>query len=161
MPINLIKNVVRMVNNIEFFKHKINGLFLLFQACYLHDISMVIHPNIASFNESNPDSEVLISQWMDEMLKIENDVTRTFKEDHFSLAEIFQLRKKIGRLQVEAFQKVSIFLRTRSEVPIRKTALNTSEVGRKESCLIFQKLKLIRLQKFQKVMVGIAYTCIA
>lgn len=44
---------------------------------------MVIHPNIASFNESNPDSEVLISQWMDEMLKIENDVTRTFKEDHF------------------------------------------------------------------------------
>ena len=55
---------------------------------------MVIHPNIASFNESNPDSEVLISQWMDEMLKIENDVTRTFKEDHFSLAEILQLRKK-------------------------------------------------------------------
>lgn len=46
---------------------------------------------------------------MDEMLKIENDVTRTFKEGHFSLAEIFQLRKKIGRLQVEAFQKVFNF----------------------------------------------------
>ena len=98
-----------MVNNIDFLNIKSTDYFLLFQACYLHDISMVIHPNIASFNESNPDSEVLISQWMDEMLKIENDVTRTFKEDHFSLAEIFQLRKKIGRLQVEAFQKVFNF----------------------------------------------------
>ena len=107
--INLIKNVVRMVNNIDFLNIKSTDYFLLFQACYLHDISMVIHPNIASFNESNPDSEVLISQWMDEMLKIENDVTRTFKEGHFSLAEIFQLRKKIGRLQVEAFQKVFNF----------------------------------------------------
>lgn len=82
------------------------------------------------------------------------------KKTIFSSRNI-SITEKIGRLQVEAFQKVFNFLRTRSEVPIRKTALNTSEVGRKESCLIFQKLKLIRLQKFQKVMVGIAYTCIA
>ena len=134
---------------------------MLFQACYLHDISMVIHPNIASFNESNPDSEVLISQWMDEMLKIENDVTRTFKEDHFSLAEIFQLRKKIGRLQVEAFQKVFNFFENKVRSTHPQDSAKYIRSWQKGSCLIFQKLKLIRLQKFQKVMVGIAYTCIA
>jgi len=68
--INLIKNVVRLINNVDFLNLKSNDYFLLFNACYLHDISMVIHPNVASFNDTNSKAEKLVSKWLKRVIDI-------------------------------------------------------------------------------------------
>lgn len=107
--VTLIKNVVRLVNNVDFLNLKSNDYFLLFQACYLHDISMVIHPNVASFNESNPMAEHLVSSWMYNMMSVQEKVENAFKNDSFSLREINKIRKDLGRMLVNAFQEVFDF----------------------------------------------------
>ena len=105
----LIKNVIKQVNNIDYFNLKAIDYFLLFQACYLHDISMVIHPKVSSFNETNPDAENIISQWMYEIRRISQDISNTFEDNRFNNEKVFKLRKEIGRVLIKAFQEVFDF----------------------------------------------------
>ena len=107
--IMLIKNVIRLVNNIDFLNLKSNDYFLLFQACYLHDVSMVVHPNVASFNESNPSAENIVSHWIHDIESFHRDIDDAFRSDSFSLEGIYLLRKNIGRALVTAFQEVFDF----------------------------------------------------
>lgn len=111
--VTLVKNVVRLVNNIDFLNLKSNDYFLLFQACYLHDISMVIHPKLASFNECNPKAEHLISNWMYKMTDIKNKVENAFKNGNFSQQNINQIRKNIGYMLLEAYEDVFNFFETK------------------------------------------------
>lgn len=111
--VTLVKNVVRLVNNIDFLNLKSNDYFLLFQACYLHDISMVIHPKLASFNECNPKAEHLISNWMYKMTDIKNKVEDAFKNGNFSQQNINQIRKNIGYMLLEAYEDVFNFFETK------------------------------------------------
>ena len=78
--------------------------FLLFNACYLHDISMVIHPNIASFNDSNTKSEQLISKWLKRMMTFNERIDYIYKSDKFAMDEIHRIRKEMGFSLIEAFQ---------------------------------------------------------
>lgn len=111
--INLIKNVVRLVNNIDFLNLKSNDFFLLFNACYLHDISMVIHPNVSSFNDSNIKSEQLISKWLKRMLVFNEKIDQAYSSDKFIMSEIHRMRKNMGRSLIEAFQDIFEFFETR------------------------------------------------
>lgn len=115
--INLIKNVVRLINNVDFLNLKSNDYFLLFNACYLHDISMVIHPNVASFNDSNVKAEQLISKWVKKMLKFSEDIENAYNSDGFKISEIHRIRKEIGLSLVEAFQDVFDFFENRVRTP--------------------------------------------
>lgn len=107
--LNLIKNVVRLTNNVDYLNLKSNDYFLLFQACYLHDISMVIHPNIASFNESSPEAEQMVSDWIFKIEGISEKINAALKDNHFSLEGINLIRKEIGGALIEAFRGVFDF----------------------------------------------------
>lgn len=115
--INLIKNVVRLVNNIDFLNLKSNDFFLLFNACYLHDISMVIHPNVTLFNDSSTKSEKLISKWLKHMLSFNEKIDLAYKADKFDMGEINQLRKEIGLSLIEVFQDVFDFFESSVRTP--------------------------------------------
>lgn len=120
--INLIKNVIRLINNIDFLNLKANDFFLLFQACYLHDISMVIHPDVASFNASSHEAECLIGKWLKYSVEISRDLDKAFVETKFSLDAIHKLRKKVGLYLIESFQNVFDFF----ENKVRSTHPNDS-----------------------------------
>lgn len=115
--INLIKNVVRLVNNVDFLNLKANDFFLLFNACYLHDISMVIHPSVSSFNDSNVKSEQLISKWLNRMLTFNKKVDNTYKSNKFAMDEIHRIRKEMGLSLIEVFQDIFDFFENRVRAP--------------------------------------------
>lgn len=115
--INLIKNVIRLVNDVDFLNLKSNDFFLLFNACYLHDISMVIHPAIASFNDSNDKSEHLISKWLRKMIGLDYKLDHAFRRDEFIIQEVHLLRKEMGLNLVEIFQDVFDFFEDRVRAP--------------------------------------------
>ncbi|MCM1139781.1 MAG: hypothetical protein NC453_14535 [Muribaculum sp.] len=115
--INLIKNVIRLVNDVDFLNLKSNDFFLLFNACYLHDISMVIHPAIATFNDSNTQSEQLISKWLREMIELNDKLDHTFRYDKIIMSEVHLLRKDMGLKLVEIFQDVFDFFENRVRTP--------------------------------------------
>lgn len=107
--INLIKNVVRLINNVDFLNLKANDYFLLFNACYLHDISMVIHPNVASFNDTNANAEKLISKWLRQIIRINEKFEDAFIDGIFAPQEVQKIRKTMGKSLVDAFQDVFDF----------------------------------------------------
>lgn len=111
--INLIKNVIRLVNNVDFLNLKTNDFFLLFNACYLHDISMVIHPNVATFNDSSIKSEQIISKWIKHVGQFNEKIDRTYEAGTFDMNKIAQLRKEMGLHLVEIFQEVFDFFEGR------------------------------------------------
>jgi hypothetical protein len=115
--INLIKNIVRLVNNVDFLNLKTNDFFLVFNACYLHDISMVIHPNIASFNDSNVNSDKLISKWLNEIISLNNQLDAAFKTENFNMRKVHLVRKNMGLALVSIFQDVFDFFETRVRNP--------------------------------------------
>jgi hypothetical protein len=115
--INLIKNVVRLVNNIDYLNLKASDYFLLFNACYLHDISMVIHPSVASFNDSNAASEQLISKWLRKMVQINNHLDGAFKGGEFNTEQVHSVREELGLTLVGVFQDVFDFFEDRVRGP--------------------------------------------
>lgn len=115
--INLVKNVIRLVNNVDFLNLKSNDFFLLFNACYLHDISMVIHPDVTSFNGSNIKSEQIISKWLKRVLTFNEKIDHAYKAEKFEMSEISQIRKELGLSLIEVFQDVFDFFEDRVRTP--------------------------------------------
>ena len=107
--LTLIKNVVRLINNVDFLNLKSYDYYLLFQACYLHDISMVIHPNVEAFNDTDSGADLLVSKWMREINETSQEIKDTFDSKGLSSDNILKLRKRIGRILVGAFQDVFSF----------------------------------------------------
>lgn len=104
--IALIRNVVRIVNTVDYLNLKSNDYFLLFQACYLHDISMVIHPRLTSFNESDTQSNVLISQWGLKMAQASREISMLMTSDDIDFERISDARKHIGHMLVGIFEDI-------------------------------------------------------
>lgn len=65
--IELIRNVVRLVNTIDYLAIKQQDYYILFLACYLHDISMVIHPNLNKFCSTSMESDLIFNEWINEV----------------------------------------------------------------------------------------------
>lgn len=65
--IELIKNIVRLVNTIDYLSIKQQDYYILFLACYLHDISMVIHPNLNKFCSATIESDLIFNEWITEI----------------------------------------------------------------------------------------------
>ena len=62
--ITLVKEVIHILKAIDYLKIKKIDYYILFLACYLHDISMVIHPNINSFCGGSDQSMQIITRFL-------------------------------------------------------------------------------------------------
>lgn len=67
--VTLITKSHELTNRIDYFVLKDVDYYILFLACYLHDISMVIHPELGRFSSENGRNLALISELMRQMLE--------------------------------------------------------------------------------------------
>lgn len=100
--VTLISKSIDLVKKINYFSLKQVDYFILFIACYLHDISMVIHPNLHEINNGSPEAQTFISEWMFRLktaikkyqdkntLKAENDRKDLYKESGLFLKDLFE-----------------------------------------------------------------------
>lgn len=65
--VTLINKSLELINRIDYFILKDVDYYILFLACYLHDISMVIHPDLGRLNSMDGRNLALISELMDRM----------------------------------------------------------------------------------------------
>jgi hypothetical protein len=64
--VELIKYCTQITKSIDFLTVKKFDYYILFMACYLHDIAMVIYPNLENFGKKNDlESELQITRWKD------------------------------------------------------------------------------------------------
>lgn len=100
--VTLIEKSIDIVKKVNYLALKQVDYFILFLACYLHDISMVIHPNLHDINDGSEKAHLLISQWMMKFKDKFNEYnkekkngnksnrTNTFKEAGLFLKDIFE-----------------------------------------------------------------------
>ena len=65
--VTLITKSLELTNRIDYFVLKDLDFYILFLACYLHDISMVIHPDMGRLSSENGKNLVLIAELMERM----------------------------------------------------------------------------------------------
>lgn len=62
--VELIKYCTQITKSIDYLSIKRYDYYILFLACYLHDIAMVIYPNIHDFGKTNDlESELTVTKW--------------------------------------------------------------------------------------------------
>ena len=99
--VTLINKSLELVNRIDYFVLKEIDYYILFIACYLHDISMVIHPDLGRLSASEGRNVVLISELMGKMREELNAFSCIDARDRKN-ARI----KRAGNFLVEVFNKV-------------------------------------------------------
>lgn len=92
--VTLINQSLHIVKTIDYFTLKDVDYYILFLSCYLHDVSMVIHPDIYSMIADNDNIRVLISKEMKRMREVIDkfflvDEKNRFKESGKLLLDIF------------------------------------------------------------------------
>ena len=98
--ITLIKCIVRIVKSVDYFSIKQIDYYILFLACYLHDISMVLHPDVRSFCRGDEQSLSIITTFISNARKLL--ATKPIDPDK-NKDEKF---KKIGHFLVDQFEAV-------------------------------------------------------
>lgn len=76
--VTLINQSVHIVRTVDYFAIKPIDYYILFLACYLHDISMVIHPDLYELGSLKGDSTNLVSE---QMFKMQEAVNKFFVVD--------------------------------------------------------------------------------
>ncbi|MGE5410751.1 MAG: hypothetical protein ACM3MI_07310 [Clostridiales bacterium] len=61
--IELINNCIKITKTIDYLTIKADDYYILFLCCYLHDISMVLYPNLDDFNQDNAKTDLIYSKW--------------------------------------------------------------------------------------------------
>jgi hypothetical protein len=101
--VELIKYCTQITKSIDYLSIKKYDYYILFLACYLHDIAMVIHPNLHEFGKTNDlESELAVTKWKNNLQaqKINENATHS----------------DISKFILETFEVVNDFF----EVTIRK-----------------------------------------
>lgn len=99
--VTLINKSLELINRIDYFTLKDVDYYVLFLACYLHDISMVIHPDLGGLSSAKGKNEILISELMADMKE------RTKKFFKIDLDDRKNSRiKEAGTFIVGVFNKV-------------------------------------------------------
>lgn len=99
--VTLINQAVHIVRTIDYFAIKPVDYYILFLACYLHDISMVIHPDMYELGATNGDSISFVSE---QMLKMRESVEKFFEADDKDMKNARM--KEAGTFLVEVFEGV-------------------------------------------------------
>ena len=87
--ITLIHQCVRLLKVIDYIGIKQNDYYVLFLACYLHDISMVIHPNINDFKLGNKESEKIVTKNMVKFKTLPKEKLAYHEKFRAMLIEVF------------------------------------------------------------------------
>lgn len=99
--VTLINKSLELINRIDYFTLKDVDYYVLFLACYLYDISMVIHPDLGGLSSAKGNNEILISELMADMKE------RTKKFFKIDLDDRKNSRiKEAGTFIVGVFNKV-------------------------------------------------------
>ena len=71
--VELIRFTISICKSVDFLKIKAIDYYILFLACYLHDISMILQPNFNSFITDKYDAEILFTEWKEQYDKMQDD----------------------------------------------------------------------------------------
>ncbi|MBI9062110.1 MAG: hypothetical protein JEZ14_08970 [Marinilabiliaceae bacterium] len=105
--IELIKYCTKITARIDYLKLKSNDYFILFLACYLHDISMVIHPNIEHFTADNAETDLIYSKWKKDIYKLlELDLEGTTPKNKLVTSIECVSKSSIKQLMLNYFTEV-------------------------------------------------------
>ena len=99
--VTLITKSLELTNRIDYFVLKDIDFYILFLACYLHDISMVIHPDMGRLSSENGKNMVLISDLMTQM----QDEVKKFGKIDFNDKKNSRY-KNAGKFLVDVFNQV-------------------------------------------------------
>lgn len=69
--VELIRSCISICKAIDFFKIKSIDYYVLFLACYFHDISMIIQPDLNQFLSDENDAKVILNEWRVNYRKVE------------------------------------------------------------------------------------------
>jgi hypothetical protein len=99
--ITLINKSLELINRIDYFVLKDVDYYILFLACYLHDISMVIHPDLGRMSSGEGENLVVIS---DLMMKMQDELTafNTIRPEDRKNSRL----KNAGKFLVSIFNEV-------------------------------------------------------
>lgn len=99
--IELIKSSVNICKMFDFLQIKSIDYYILFLACYLHDISMILQPSIDSFLENNSQTDEIYSSFL------------KFKQELFYDVDLDELhfdnKSKIKLVMKDAFERVNYY----------------------------------------------------
>ena len=102
--VTLIKAVVRLIKAIDYLNIKQVDYYILFLACYLHDVSMVIHPNINSFCNGDHESLAIISEFI---VNAHNLFSNSSTEVSISETMSPEVKfKRVGQFMVSQFEAI-------------------------------------------------------
>lgn len=94
--IELIRAITQFMKSVNYFQIDKRDYYILFISCYLHDISMVLHPNlIESFIKDNKSSNLIFSEFKRDILKLNNVKEFDFVEE-----------QPVKKLLVDYFRKL-------------------------------------------------------
>lgn len=100
--VTLINKSLELIKRIDFFVLKHIDYYILFLACYLHDISMVIHPDLNQLSTFNSKNNCFIFELMYKMKKeVESFYCINSNTNH--------RLKEAGKLIVDVFNQVYSF----------------------------------------------------
>lgn len=105
--VTLITKSLELTNRIDYFVLKNIDFYILFLACYLHDISMVIHPDLGRLSSENGKNLVLISELMNQMKDAVNEFGKIDLKDKKN-----SRYKNAGIFLVEVFNRVYGYFET-------------------------------------------------
>lgn len=137
--VTLIYKSMELINRVDYFTIKDVDYYILFLACYLHDISMVIHPDLSKMSSDNGKNLVLISELM---TKMSSEVKTFFADDTYGKKN--SKMKGAGRFLVEVFQKVYEYF----ENEVRANHASDSAkfiIGRQNSLLSYLESPLLSI----------------
>ena len=105
--VTLITKSQELTNRIDYFVLKDVDYYILFLACYLHDISMVIHPELGRLSSENGKNLALISERMKQM---RDETDRFWKYDENVKKD--SRYKDAGKFLVTVFNEVFSYFET-------------------------------------------------
>ena len=107
--VELIKQCIKVKNTIDYLKLKADDYYILFLACYLHDISMALHPNLEMFSNDNLDSEILYSEWKRDVYELLG-VDYELNNDKSNIIRLENVNKSdIKNLMLSYFMRIDEF----------------------------------------------------
>jgi hypothetical protein len=90
--VELIKYCTQITKSIDYLSIKKYDYYILFLACYLHDIAMVIYPNLDDFGKVNDtESELEVTKWKNELSAQKIEKNASYSDISKFILETFEM----------------------------------------------------------------------
>lgn len=104
--VELIKSSVNICKMFDFLQIKSIDYYILFLACYLHDISMILQPSVDCFLENNSQTDEIYSSF----LKFKQELFSGANADEFH----FDNKSNVKTVMKDAFERVNYYFESLS-----------------------------------------------